>query len=83
MVVRAAAGAVSGALKDEGVNDKLMKDLAGTLKPGSSALFVLVRKTTPDRIIEELADSGGTVLQSSLSHDDEAKLQVALSAAKK
>jgi uncharacterized membrane protein len=83
MAVGAAAGAVSGALTDVGVNDKFMKDLAGNLKPGSSALFVLVRKTTPDKVLEELAGSGGTVLQSSLSHEDEAKLQAALSAAKK
>ena len=60
-----------------------MKDLAGTLKPGSSVRFVLVRKATPDRVLDELAGSGGTVLKSSLSHDDEAKLQAALSAAKK
>jgi uncharacterized membrane protein len=83
MAIGAAAGAVSGALTDVGVNDKFMKDLAATLKPGSSALFVLVRKATPDKVLEELAGSGGTVLQSSLSHDDEAKLQAALSAAKK
>jgi uncharacterized membrane protein len=83
MAIGAAAGAVSGALTDVGVNDKFMKDLAGTLKPGSSALFVLVRKATPDKVLEELAGSGGTVLQSSLSHDDETKLQAALSAAKK
>jgi len=83
MAIGAAAGAVSGALTDVGINDKFMKDLAGTLKPGSSALFVLVRKATPDRVLEELAGSGGTVLQSSLSHDEEAKLQAVLSAAKK
>jgi len=48
----------------------------------SSALFVLVRKATPDKVLEELAGSGGKVLKSSLSHDDEAKLQAALSTAK-
>lgn len=83
MAIGAAAGAVSGALSDVGIDDKFMKDLAGTLKPGSSALFVLVQKATPDRVLEELAGSGGTILKSSLSHDDEAKLQAALSAARK
>src|SRR4029077_9982527 len=83
MAVGATAGAVSGALSDLGIDDKFMKDLAATMKPGSSALFVLVRKSTPDKVLEELQGSGGKVLKSSLSHDDEAKLQAALSAAKK
>jgi uncharacterized membrane protein len=77
----AAAGAVSGALTDVGIDDQFMKDLAGTMQPGSSALFVLARKSTPDKVLEELQGSGGTILQTSLSHDDEAKLQAALSAA--
>lgn len=80
--VGAAAGAASGALADIGVDDKFMKDLASTLSAGSSALFVLVRKSTPDKVLEHLKGYGGTVLQTSLSHEDEAKLQAALSAAK-
>ena len=79
MAVGASAGAVSGALADVGINDQFMKELAATLKPGSSALFVLVRKSTPDRVLEELKGSGGMVIKTSLSHDDEAKLQAALS----
>jgi len=78
----AAAGAVSGALTDVGINDKFMKDLAAALTPGSSALFVLVRKATPDKVLEQLQGSGGKVLKTSLSHEDESKLQAALSAAK-
>jgi uncharacterized membrane protein len=78
----AAAGAVSGALIDVGIDDKFMKELAETLTPGSSALFVLCKKATPDKVLEELKGTGGKVLKTSLSHDDEAKLQAALSAAK-
>jgi len=78
----ATAGAVSGALTDIGINDKFMKDLAQAMKPNSSTLFVLVRKVTPDKVLDELKGTGGTVLQTSLSHEDEAKLQAALSAAK-
>jgi uncharacterized membrane protein len=82
MAVGATAGAVSGALTDVGINDKFMKDLAATMKPGSSALFVLVRQMTPDKVLDELAGTGGKVLQSSLSHENEAKLQAALRTAK-
>lgn len=78
----AAAGAASGALSDVGINDKFMKDLAATMTPDSSALFVLVRKSTPDKVLEEMKGTGGTILQTSLSHEDEAKLQAALSAPK-
>ena len=39
-------GALSGKLADIGINDQFMKDLGATLTPGSSALFVLVRKST-------------------------------------
>jgi uncharacterized membrane protein len=41
-----------------------------------------VRKATPDKVLDELKGSGGKVLKTSLSHDDEVKLQAALNAAK-
>jgi uncharacterized membrane protein len=80
--VGAAAGAASGALTDLGIDDKFMKELAATMTPGSSTLFVLVRKSTPDKVLEELKGTGGRILKTSLSHEDEAKLQAALSAEK-
>ena len=79
--VGAAAGAVSGALSDVGIDDEFMKKLAEGLKPDTSVLFVLVRKATPDKVLEEIKQYGGTVLQTSLSHEDEEKLQAALSEA--
>ncbi len=82
VAVGAAAGGVSGALSDIGVNDDFMKKLASTLQPGSSALFVLVRKATPDKVLDKLQGFGGNVLQTSLSKEDEATLQAALDAAK-
>jgi uncharacterized membrane protein len=80
--IGASAGAVSGALTDLGIDDKFMKDLAATMKPGTSVLFVLVRHSTPDKVLDELKGTGGKILKTSLSHDDEAKVQAALSAAK-
>ena len=80
LAVGATAGAVSGALNDVGIDDNFMKELAAEMTPGSSALFVLVRKSTPDKVLEELKGTGGKILKTSLSHEDEAKLQLALSA---
>lgn len=82
LAVGAAAGAVSGALTDVGIDDKFMKDLAQAMHPGSSVLFILVRRATPDKVLEEIKGTGGKVIKTSLSHDDEAKLQEALNAAK-
>ncbi len=82
LALGATAGAASGALTDVGIDDKFMKELAKAIHPGSSVLFILVRRATPDKVLEELKGTGGKVLKTSLSHDDEAKLQEALSAAK-
>ena len=61
-----------------------MKELTATLMPSSSALFVLTRSPTPDkdRLLEELKGLGGKILMTSLSHEDEARLQAALNATK-
>ena len=83
LAVGASAGALSGALSDLGIDDQFMKNLAATMTPGSSALFVLVRKATLDKVLEELRGTGGTILKASLSHEDEAKLQAALDATKR
>ncbi|MCD8350684.1 MAG: DUF1269 domain-containing protein [Planctomycetaceae bacterium] len=75
LAVGAGAGAVTGALTDVGVNDKFMKDLADSFQPGSSLLFVLFKKATPDKVLEELKGTGGKVIKTSLTHEDEQKLQ--------
>ena len=80
--IGAAAGAVAGSLTDVGIDDNFMKELAATFQPGTSALFVLVRKMTPDKVLEHLQGTRGKVLKTSLSHEDETKLQAALDAAR-
>ncbi len=77
-----AAGAIGGALTDVGINDNFMKEIASGFNNGTSALFVLVRSATPDKVLEELQGSGGKILQTSLTHEQESKLQEALSGAK-
>jgi uncharacterized membrane protein len=78
--LNAAAGTASAALADVGIKDHFMKELAATLTPGSSALFVLVRRRAPEKVLEELKGTGGRILKTSLAHEDEARLQAALSA---
>lgn len=83
MAVGAASGAISGALSDVGINDNFMKQVSQKLQPGTSALFVLVKHATPDKVMERLQGTGGHVLQTSLTHENESKLQTVLDQAQK
>ena len=76
--VGALAGAVSGALTDIGIDDNFIREVGNTIEPSTSAIFVLVRKATPDKVLEELSKFEGKVLRTSLSKEDEAKLQSVL-----
>jgi hypothetical protein len=79
--VGAASGALGGALTDYGINDPFMKDLAASIQPGNAALFVLIRRMTADKVLEDLRGSGGVVLKTSLDHSKEQALRDALTAA--
>ncbi len=79
IAVGAGAGAVGGALSDVGINDKFMKSLAKRLVPGTSALFILTQSDFTDKVLEKLQGTGGKILQTSLSHEDEDRLQRVLS----
>jgi uncharacterized membrane protein len=76
--IGAASGALAGALSDIGVDDNFMRELGETLQPQTSALFVLVRKVTPDKVLADVSKYGGKVLRTSLSKDEEAQLQAVL-----
>jgi uncharacterized membrane protein len=76
--VGAGAGAMSGKLRDIGISDNFMKELAETLRNDTSALFVLVRKVTPDKVLEKLKGFKGKVLKTSLAKDKEEELRQVL-----
>lgn len=76
--VGAAAGAISGAVTDIGIDDNFIREIGNTIEPGTSAIFFLVRKSTPDKVLEDLSKFEGKVLRTSLSKEDEAKLQAVL-----
>jgi uncharacterized membrane protein len=75
--IGAGAGALSGKFTDLGINDDFMKGLAESFQPGCSAIFVLVRKATEDKVLEGLASFAGKgkVLRTSLTKDEEAGLR--------
>jgi uncharacterized membrane protein len=74
----AGAGALSGALQDYGIDDDFIRSVGSTIAPGSSALFILVRKFTADKVLPELRSLNGTILKTSLSNEQEESLKKAL-----
>jgi uncharacterized membrane protein len=63
---------------DIGIDNQFIKEVGDSLEPGDSALFLLVIDVTPDKVMPELAQFGGTVYQTSLSKEAEANLQKGL-----
>jgi uncharacterized membrane protein len=78
-MVGAGTGALAGAPADYGIDDDFARELAKTLKPNSSAIFILVRKMQPEKVLSDLSRFRGRVLRTSLSPEQEARLQEALS----
>jgi uncharacterized membrane protein len=77
MAAGALSGALGGALADYGLDDGFVKEVAATIRPGHSALFLLIREATPDKLVDALQQFNGKIMQTSLSKDDEARLRKA------
>jgi uncharacterized membrane protein len=76
----AGAGALSGKLSDIGLNDRMLKEVGASFKPGTSGLFVLIRRATVDKVLDGLKEftGKGKVFQTSLNKDDENALREVL-----
>ena len=77
-LVSALMGYVIGKTRDLGIDNKFIKEVGESLDPGQSALFILVVEATPDKVLDEMKQFGGTVYQTSLSKGDEANLKKVL-----
>ena len=78
LAVGAGLGALMGKVTKTGIDQEFQEQVRGMLQPGTSALFLMVEKVTPDKATEAMAKYGGTVLKTSLSKEGEAELQEAL-----
>jgi uncharacterized membrane protein len=78
MAVGAGLGALTGKLAKGAINRQFQERIRDELKPGTSALFLVVEAVTPDKAVEALSKYGGTVLKSSLPKETEDELQEAL-----
>ena len=78
MAMGAGLGALFGKLEKSGIDREFQDQVRDMIKPGTSALFLVIEKATPDKAVAALSKYGGTVLKSSLSGETEKKLQEAL-----
>lgn len=78
LALGAGMGALFGHLGREGIDEVFQEQVRDYLKPGTSALFLVIEQATPDKAIAALQQYGGTVIKTSLSEDDTARLQEAL-----
>jgi uncharacterized membrane protein len=78
MAVGAGLGALMGKVTKTGIDREFQDQVRGMLQPGTSALFLMLEKVTPDKATEAMSKYGGTVLKTSLSKEGEKDLQEAL-----
>jgi uncharacterized membrane protein len=71
-------GALFGHLGEKGIDKAFQEQVRDYVKPGTSALFMVIEQATPDKAIAALEQYGGTVIRTSLSDEDTKKLQEAL-----
>jgi uncharacterized membrane protein len=81
LALGAVTGALAGKFTDIGVDDNFIKEVGSSIRPGNSALFLLIADVTPDRVLDELKDfRGAKVIRTSLSKEQEARLKDAFGA---
>jgi len=71
-------GAMMGKVAKTSIDKQFQDQVRGLVQPGTSALFLVLEKVTPDKAVEAMSKYGGTVLKTSLSKEDERELQDAL-----
>jgi uncharacterized membrane protein len=78
LAIGAAFGALSGHFGEKAIDKEFQNQVRDNVQPGTSALFLIIEKATPDKAIDALKGYGGTVIKTSLSDEDTKKLQDAL-----
>jgi uncharacterized membrane protein len=78
MAVGAAVGAAIGSALDRGVSNDFVNEVKTTLRPGRSALFLVVRKSDLDATLAALRQFRGEVIQTTLPTETEEALRAAI-----
>lgn len=75
LLLGALGGALVGKLAAPGVDNKFVEDVTKDLKPGTSAIFFIVRDANPDYAIASLRPYKGNIYQTTLSPEAEEALR--------
>ena len=78
LALGAGMGALFGHFGEKGIDKAFQQQVRDYVQPGTSALFLIIDKVTPDKAIAAMQQYGGTVIRTSLSDEDTKKLQDAL-----
>jgi uncharacterized membrane protein len=76
--VGAALGAWLGNMRETGIDPVFQQQVREHVKPGNSAVFMVIEHASPEKATAALQQYGGTVIRTSLSEEDTKKLQEAL-----
>jgi uncharacterized membrane protein len=69
VLVGAGAGVILGKLGDVNLDKKFVQDVTETLKPGTSAIFLMVHKADPEAVLTALRPFKGVIYQTTLLAD--------------
>ena len=78
LVGGAAIGAITGALKDQGLDDSFVHEVSQWVKPNTSALFLLVKEAKGEEVLARLEPFKAQVLTTTLSDEQEDRLKASL-----
>jgi len=80
--IGAGAGAIdASSWKDEfGIPDDFVKQVSTMVQPGDSAIYAILRVGDPDVVADQFRGYGGTILRTTLTRDQQAKVEKVLRA---
>jgi uncharacterized membrane protein len=80
--IGAGAGAIdASSWKDEfGIPDDFVRQVSTMVQPGDSSIYAILRVGDPDVVADQFRGYGGTILRTTLTRDQQARVEKVLSA---
>jgi uncharacterized membrane protein len=75
MALGAAFGALGGKLGSMGLDKGVLEEIGNSIGPGQAGWFLLVRESTQDKVLDELAGTKARVIRTNVSEEQEKELR--------